>query len=117
MEISCANCKSTDYILSDCGKYIKCNICKEIHHSECIKCKSYKLKAIINKYGINIDKCMYCERNINMYEAIPKDKPEFNGIYDKNNKFQKVADIRMRMQGRMIADIADKHFNNFCTII
>ena len=132
MNISCAGCKSTDYILSDCSKYIHCNSCKEYYYSECTKCKSYKLGTVMDKYGFYSQKCMYCDTYTKIYEVLPKDKPEFNGVYDENNKYQQFANLERNFKDIMLKDafitlnkkheinkIKDPNYKqpNFCIIL
>lgn len=93
----CASCKSTNYLLSDCSKYIKCNSCKEIYNSKCSMCNSHDLGTINDKKG-GSQICKNCGITTSIWEFIPYDKPKFNGVYNEKNGSQLLFDVLSKMK-------------------
>mgnify|MGYP003655869569 CR=1 FL=1 len=95
--IRCANCKYSNYILSDCKKYIKCNNCNEIYNTKCNHCNSFNLGLTDG----GDQQCKNCGIKTAIWEFISYDKPKFNGVYDKNNKSQLLFDTLEQIHQNM----------------
>ena len=87
----CASCKSRNFVISDCNKYLKCNNCKQMYNTYCNQCGSYNLGTVGDNGGSS-QQCKDCGICSAMYEMIPYDKPKFNGVYDENNSSQFLMD-------------------------
>ena len=95
--IRCANCKYSNYILSDCKKYIKCNNCNEIYNTKCNHCNNFNLGLTDG----GDQQCKSCGIKTAIWEFIPYDKPKFNGVYDQNNKSQLLFDTLEQIHQNM----------------
>lgn len=42
----CASCKTRNFVISDCNKYLKCNNCKQMYNTYCNQCGSYNLGTV-----------------------------------------------------------------------
>lgn len=87
----CAGCKSRNFVVSDCRKYLKCGNCKQMYNTHCNHCGSYNL-GTVGDDGDSSQQCKDCGICSAMYEMIPYDKPKFNGVYDENNSSQFLMD-------------------------
>lgn len=94
--IRCANCKYSNYILSDCKKYIKCYNCNKIYRSKCTSCDSFDLGT-----DGSDQQCNNCGIKTAIWECIPYDKPKFNGVYDQNNESQLLFDTLNQIHQNM----------------